>query len=68
MRYVDALAQLDLGVQAINSMPMKSTRRGIGETGIRLSFGGVIIEEGDFIYADNNGVIVADKALEMPSE
>ncbi|HEX5362406.1 MAG TPA: hypothetical protein VFW49_15175, partial [Fluviicoccus sp.] len=53
-------------VQAINSMPMKSTRRGIGETGIRLSFGGVIIEDGDFIYADNNGVIVADGKLEMP--
>jgi len=67
VRDVDALAQLDLGVQAINSMPMKSNRRGIGETGIRLSFGGVIIEDGEYIYADNNGVIVADKALEMPA-
>lgn len=68
VRDVDALAQLDLGVQAINSMPMKSTRQGIGEPGIRVSFGGGIIEDGEFIYADNNGVIVADKKLEMPSD
>ncbi len=67
VRDVDALGQLDLGVQALAAMPMKSVRKGIGETGVRLSFGGVVIEDGEFIYADNNGVIVSDKKLEMPA-
>ena len=67
VRDVDALGQLDLGVQALAAMPMKSVRKGIGETGVRLSFGGVVIEDGEYIYADNNGVIVSDKKLEMPA-
>ena len=66
VRDVDALAQLDLGVQALAPMPLKSVRKGVGEVGISLSFGGVIIEHGEYIYADNNGVIVSSVALTMP--
>jgi regulator of ribonuclease activity A len=66
VRDVDALAQLDLGVQALAAMPLKSVRKGIGEVGLTLSFGGVIIENGEYIYADNNGVIVSVDALTMP--
>ncbi|PTQ88388.1 ribonuclease E activity regulator RraA [Agitococcus lubricus] len=66
VRDVDALAQLDLGVQALAAMPLKSVRKGVGEVGISLSFGGVTIQDGEYIYADNNGVIVADQALSMP--
>ena len=66
VRDVDALAQLDLGVQALAAMPLKSVRKGIGEVGLSLSFGGVIIENGEYIYADNNGVIVSVDALTMP--
>jgi regulator of ribonuclease activity A len=67
VRDVDALAQLDLGVQALAPMPLKSVRKGVGEVGISLSFGGVIIEHGEYIYADNNGVIVSSVALTMPA-
>ena len=66
VRDVDALAQLDLGVQALAPMPLKSVRKGVGEVGISLSFAGVIIEHGEYIYADNNGVIVSADALTMP--
>ena len=66
VRDVDALAELDLGVQALAAMPLKSVRKGVGELGLSLSFGGVIIENGEYIYADNNGVIVSAEALTMP--
>ena len=66
VRDVDALAELDLGVQALAAMPLKSVRKGVGEVGLALSFGGVIIENGEYIYADNNGVIVSAEALTMP--
>lgn len=66
VRDVDALAQLNLGVQALAAMPLKSVRKGVGDIGLSVSFGGVIIEQGEYIYADNNGVIVSAQALNMP--
>jgi regulator of ribonuclease activity A len=66
VRDVDALAQLDLGVQALAAMPLKSVRKGIGEVNVRIAFAGIIVESDDYIYADNNGVIVSNKELKMP--
>lgn len=63
VRDVDALAQLDLGVQALAAIPQKSNRKGAGETGLELSFGGVTIAQGNFIYADNNGILVSNQPL-----
>lgn len=63
VRDVDALAELDLGVQALAAIPLKSVRRGVGEVGLTLSFGGIHFVPGHYVYADNNGVIVAPQAL-----
>lgn len=63
VRDVDALAKLDLGVQALGCTPKKSTRKGMGETGLTLNFGGVDIKEGAYVYADNNGILVSDVVL-----
>ena len=63
VRDVDALAQLDLGIQALAAIPQKSNRQGAGETGLTLKFGGVVIAQGDYIYADNNGILVSNQSL-----
>ena len=63
VRDVDAIAALDLGVHALACIPQKSNRKGAGETDIQLNFGGVSIQTGDYIYADNNGIIVSKEAL-----
>ncbi len=63
VRDVEALARLPLGVIALGSVPIKSVRRGEGQTGVALSFGGVIFRPGQHLYADANGVIVAEQAL-----
>lgn len=63
VRDVDAIAELNLGVQALACIPQKSTRKGVGETGLTLSFGGVTIAQDDYIYADNNGIVVAKESL-----
>lgn len=63
VRDVDALGELDLGVQALASMPLKSVRKGIGEVDVPVTFGGITYVPGEYVYADNNGVIVAGKAL-----
>ena len=59
IRDVAAIAQLDLGVKALASIPQKSTRKGVGEIDLSLNFAGVNIRSGHYLYADENGVIIA---------
>ncbi len=66
VRDVDVLAELELGVQALGSHPMKSLKKGIGEEGLDVTFGGVTFRPGEYVYADNNGIIVSPEALKMP--
>mgnify|MGYP000653226917 CR=1 FL=1 len=66
IRDVDVLAQTDLGVQALASHPLKSVRRGVGDVNVPVTFAGVTFRPGEFIYADNNGVIISPTALKMP--
>jgi len=66
VRDVDILGELELGVQALGSHPMKSLKKGIGEEGLDVTFGGVTFKQGQYVYADNNGVITSPEPLEMP--
>jgi regulator of ribonuclease activity A len=66
VRDVDVLAQTEIGIQALASHPLKSTRRGVGELDLALVFGGVTFRPGEYLYADNNGIIVSPSALKMP--
>ncbi|KRA52243.1 ribonuclease activity regulator protein RraA [Pseudoxanthomonas sp. Root65] len=63
VRDVEALAVLPLGVQALASHPMKTEKRGLGEVDVPVAFAGVSVTPGDWIYADANGVIVANTPL-----
>lgn len=56
-----ALAELDLGVMALGAIPRKSTRRGEGQTDITITLGGTVVEPGDLIVADADGVLVFPK-------
>ena len=66
IRDVDIVAQTDLGVQALASHPLKSNKRGVGELNILVTFCGVTFRPGDYLYADNNGIVVSPEALKMP--
>ncbi|AXY56882.1 putative 4-hydroxy-4-methyl-2-oxoglutarate aldolase [Acinetobacter chinensis] len=63
VRDVDAIAELDLGVHALASIPQKSNRKGIGEVDVSLYFGSVTFSSGDYVYADNNGIVVSKEKL-----
>lgn len=67
VRDVDVLAQTQVGVQALASHPMKSNKRNVGELDVVVTFAGVTFRPGEYVYADNNGVIVSPHALEMPA-
>ena len=63
VRDVDALAEMDLGVQALGTTPLKTERRGLGDANVPVRVAGVSIKSGDWLYADNNGVIISSRAL-----
>ena len=65
VRDVDVLMQIDLGVQALASHPMKTDKRDIGDLNVSVTFGGVTFVPGQYVYADNNGVLVSPQALSM---
>ena len=67
IRDVDVIRQTHLGVQAMNTNPRKTEKRGIGDLNVPVTFGGITFTPGHYVYADNNGVIVSPEKLEMPA-
>lgn len=63
VRDVEALAGMDIGVKALAAIPLKTDRKGVGERDLALRFAAVEFVPGQFLYADPNGVIVADREL-----
>jgi regulator of ribonuclease activity A len=63
IRDIDVIAQLNLGVKALGTIPLKTEKRGIGDLNVALTFAGQTIRPGEFIYADNNGILVSGKKL-----
>ena len=63
IRDVDEIARTSLGVKALNVHPMKTEKRGLGDLNVAVQMAGHTIVPGQWIYADNNGVILADEKL-----
>ena len=66
IRDVDAIGVTALGVQALATIPIKSKRKGVGEMNVSVTFGSVTFNPGEFVYADNNGIIVSPQPLALP--
>ena len=58
-----ALGQLPLGVRALATHPLKSVKNGVGERELAVTFDGVTFRPGDWLYADEDGVITSPDAL-----
>ncbi|CFQ46377.1 ribonuclease activity regulator protein RraA [Yersinia aleksiciae] len=65
VRQVDELAELDIGIQAMAAIPVGAADEGIGESDIRVNFGGVTFFSGDHLYADNTGIILSEEPLDI---
>ena len=65
VRQVDDLEDLDIGIQAIAAIPVGAAGDGIGESDVRVNFGGVTFFSGDHLYADNTGIILSEDALDI---
>ncbi|MBN8480269.1 MAG: ribonuclease E activity regulator RraA [Xanthomonadales bacterium] len=63
VRDVQALASIDLGVQALGAHPRKTGKRGLGDVDVAVEFAGLQFRPGDWLHADANGVLISDRAL-----
>jgi len=65
VRDVEILKGMDLGVRALNCHPLKSIKRNEGQIDVMLRFAGVSFEPGQYLYADENGIVVAGENLNL---
>ena len=54
---------IDIGVRALNTHPQKSIKKNEGDRDIAVTFGGVTFNPGEWLYADEDGVLVSARAL-----
>ncbi|MBL1378578.1 putative 4-hydroxy-4-methyl-2-oxoglutarate aldolase [Zobellella iuensis] len=66
IRDAGAIGTMVLGVKALATCPMKTEKRGLGEVDVPVTFAGVTIHPGDYLYADINGILVAREPLSHP--
>jgi regulator of ribonuclease activity A len=57
------LAQSKVGIRALAAHPQKSVKRNVGERDLVVDIAGTVVKPGNMIYADEDGLIVSDKAL-----
>jgi regulator of ribonuclease activity A len=65
VRNVDALEDIDIGIQGLLSIPVGASDSSIGESDLAINFAGVTFLPDDHIYADNTGVILSPEPLDI---
>jgi len=58
-----ALGRLDIGIKALGSNPWRSGKQGTGQLDVPVSFGGVEFRPGNWVYSDEDGLLVSSREL-----
>jgi len=57
------MASMQLGVLALGTHPLKTVKAGVGKVNVSIQFGGLNIEPADFIYCDEDGIVISEQPL-----
>ena len=63
VRDVSELAQCAVGIRALALFPMPTQRRMPGQTQLAVQIRGVWVRPGDWLYADEDGMVVSRRKL-----
>lgn len=63
VRDVAELALCQTGIRALAAMPLPTEKRNEGQRDVAVQIQGVWVRPGDWLYADEDGIVVADRAL-----
>jgi regulator of ribonuclease activity A len=58
-----ALGQLAFGLKALGANPWRSTKTGSGLRDVAVAFGGIVIRPNDWLYSDEDGIVVSEQPL-----
>ena len=58
IRDAHEISQMPLGVKALGTLPRKSVKKGAGEADLAVTFAQVTFRPGDWLYADEDGILV----------
>jgi len=53
----------DIGIRALNTCPRKSSKQGLGDKDVDLVFAGMDVSPGDYLFADEDGIVVSGRDL-----
>ncbi|KAL5566727.1 hypothetical protein UlMin_029891 [Ulmus minor] len=59
IRDVDEINGCDIGVRALASHPMKANKKRTGEKYVPISIAGTRIRDGEWLYADTDGILIS---------
>jgi regulator of ribonuclease activity A len=63
VRDLAELAAAGIGIKALAPMPLRSVKRGEGQRDIPIAVQGVPVRPGDWLYADEDGIVVSATSL-----
>lgn len=65
VRDVAELRSAEVGIMALGLMPMPTEKRGEGQKDVAVMLAGVPVRPGDWLYADEDGVVVTHGPVHM---
>jgi len=63
VRDAGELGSIDIGIKALGTFPRRSMKSDRGRRDVPVAFAGVVFRPGDWLYADQDGLLVADTRL-----
>lgn len=63
VRDVEVRAKMPVAVRALGVCPVPPIKKGIGERDVPVKFAGITFVPGQWLYADENGLLVSPRAL-----
>ncbi len=64
VRDTDETEKIDVGLYAIGTCPLRNFEQTEAKREIILDFQGIIVKPGDYVYADNDGIIISKEKLQ----
>ncbi len=58
-----ALGKVDIGIKALGVTPVRSAKTGKGAIDIPVAFGNILFEPGQYIYCDEDGILISAERL-----
>jgi regulator of ribonuclease activity A len=65
IRDAAAIGAMTIGLKALGTNPRRCAKTGVGAVDIAVAFGDVIFTPGAHLYADEDGIVVSEQALEI---